>query len=56
MGDNGFNDDNGFNGDSGNNNSNGDNSNIGADGDNDDLKETINIMIHYLKQWSQWRQ
>ena len=44
--DKGFNVDNGFNGDDGNNNFNDDSGNIGANGDKDDLEETI--MIHQL--------
>ena len=45
YGDNGFNSDNDANGDNGENRSNGNSCNIGAKGDNDDLKET---MIHWL--------
>ena len=45
-GDNGFNNDDDANGDNGENRSNGDSCNIGANDDNDDLKETM--MIHRL--------
>ena len=46
-GDNGFNSDNDANGDNGENRFNGDSCNIGVNGDNDDLKETIMLHRYY---------
>ena len=53
-GDNSFNGDNDTNGDNGENRLNGDSCNIGVNGDNDDLKETM--MIHRLNNDLKWRQ